>query len=93
LEPRDFTALERATSGRDLSSFPEAVQVVNWENRSAAELAKAIQYSLCRSDILRWLNNWRRWVSAHMAMTLRKQEFAVFRRLERRAQVKEGNRT
>jgi hypothetical protein len=46
LEPRDFTAFERATSGRDLPSFPEAVQVVNWENRPAADLAKAIQYSL-----------------------------------------------
>ncbi len=45
-EPVDFAALEWAAGRGDLNSFLAAVQVVNWENRSAAELVKATQYAL-----------------------------------------------
>jgi hypothetical protein len=45
-EPFDFVTLERAASRGDLRSFMQAVQVVNWRKRSAAELVKAIQSAL-----------------------------------------------
>jgi hypothetical protein len=46
LEPLDFMTLERAAGRGDLHSFMQAVQVVNWQTRSADEFAQAIQFAL-----------------------------------------------